>query len=65
MQVPNQANAQGLSWHLDARRTSRIAAEFGVGQTQVQNIAKRGLEIMEEYENRNPDAKRLNKGISF
>ena len=65
MQVPNQANAQGLSRHLDARRTSRIAAEFGVGQTKIQNVPKQKLEIMEEYENRNSDAKRLNKGILF
>ena len=52
--------------HLDASRTSHIiAAGFDVERRQFQNVAKRKLEIIEEFKHGNPDAKRLKKGISF
>ena len=33
------------------RSARKIAEDFGVGKTQVQNILKRKAEVLEEYEN--------------
>ena len=51
---------------LDSGRSSRvIASDFGVGRTQVQNVAKRKREIMDEYETGNPETKRVKRTVSY
>ena len=51
---------------LDAGKRSRVlATEFGVGRTQIQNVAKRKREIMEEYDSGNPELKRSRRSTPF
>ena len=51
---------------LDAGHSSRvIASDFGVGRTQIQNVAKRKREILDEYTSGNPDCKRVKKTVSY
>ena len=49
---------------LDSSRSSRvIASKFGVGRTQIKNVAKRKLEIIDEYETGNPETKRVKRTV--
>ncbi|KAH3713826.1 hypothetical protein DPMN_073627 [Dreissena polymorpha] len=51
---------------LESGRSSRdIASEFGVGRTQIQNVAKRKRDIMDEYECGNPEAKRVKVCVPY
>ena len=51
---------------LDAGKSSRVlATEFGVGRTQIQNVAKRKREITEEFEIGNADSKRPKRVMPF
>ena len=50
---------------LDYVSSRVIAADFGVGRTQSQNVAKRKRDINEEYENGNPSTKRVKVNVSF
>lgn len=51
---------------LDSGRSSRdIASDFGVGRTQIQNVAKRKRDIMDEYESGNPDSKRVKVSVAY
>ena len=51
---------------LEYGRPSRITAtEFNVGRTQIQNVAKRKREILEEYESGDPCSKRIKRNVSY